>query len=96
MTSLRETVAEQPKAEQVTFTPLLQGLILGLGIGATFATVFVVRGARSATPAPEAAHVSEEHSVSTPPEVNAQQPSETEPTENSNPPDGTGDNEERS
>lgn len=98
LTSLRETVAEQPVTEQVTFTPLLQGLILGLGVGATFATVFVVRGARSATPTPEAAHVSEESIVSTPPEVTAQQPSETEPTENSNPPatDGTGDNEERS
>lgn len=45
LTSLREVVIEQPTAAQESYVPLLQGLLLGLGLGATVATVFVARGA---------------------------------------------------
>ena len=41
-----ETAVEQ--SAQTSYVPLLQGLILGLGFGVTFAAVFIVRGNRAA------------------------------------------------
>ncbi|MBZ0285538.1 MAG: cytochrome c3 family protein [Anaerolineae bacterium] len=97
LATLQETKAEQPTSEPITFTPLLQGLILGVGLGATFATIFVVRGAQTSSPAPETPKALDTHGVSDHPESNPQ-PEVSQPTENSNSPDtdNTSDKEESS
>ncbi|MBK8137117.1 MAG: cytochrome c3 family protein [Chloroflexi bacterium] len=59
VTELQLELESAPEAEQGDFVPLIQGLMLGLGFGVTFAAVFIARGS-SRTPvelAEESSHV---------------------------------------